>query len=132
MKFKARPDNLFNVNPKYQGLYEPHKEKQTKSKLTKKSERSEIPVRNDIKAEINILGLRVHEAKQEVERFIDKATLGGLSEVKIIHGVGTLALKKAVEETLRANKSVKSFRGGQFGEGDLGVTIVELKNDISR
>ena len=127
MKFNARPDNLFNVNPKYQGLYEPHKEKQTKPKLTKKIERSEIPVRNDLKAEINILGLRVHEAKQEVERFIDKAMLGGLSEVKIIHGVGTLALKKAVKETLRANKSVKSFRGGQFGEGDLGVTIVELK-----
>lgn len=127
MKFKAKSGDILTVSPKYVGLYAKSEEKPDKKKLVKKTDGAKMHLRSDVKAEINILGLRVHEAKQEVERFIDKARLGGLSEVKIIHGVGTLALKKAVEETLRSNKAVKSFRGGQFGEGDLGVTIVELK-----
>lgn len=127
MRFKAKPDNICTVNAKHIGLYERSEEKPAKKKLVKKEGTAKTAIRSDVKAEINILGLRVYEAKAEVERFIDKARLGGLSEVKIIHGVGTLALKKAVEETLKMNKAVKSFRGGQFGEGDLGVTIVELK-----
>ncbi len=127
MNFKAKPDNVFTVSPKYIGLYEKGEEKPTKKKLVKKTGSGNMNLRSDVKSEINILGFRAYEAKAEVERFIDKARLGGLKEVKIIHGVGTLALKKAVEEVLRSNSAVKSFRGGEFGEGDLGVTIAELR-----
>ena len=59
--------------------------------------------------------------------YIDSAVLAHLETVTIIHGKGTGALRKAVHEQLRRNKAVKSFRLGNFGEGESGVTVVELK-----
>ena len=62
-----------------------------------------------------------------MERFLDNAVMGKLNEVTIIHGKGTGALRKAVQQQLRRHPRVKSFRLGRYGEGEDGVTVVELK-----
>ena len=67
------------------------------------------------------------EAELAVERFLDHAVMGKLNEVTIIHGKGTGALRKAVQQLLRRHPKVKSFRLGRYGEGEDGVTVVELK-----
>ena len=77
--------------------------------------------------EIDIRGLMTDEAEDVVERFLDTAKMGKLNTVSIIHGKGTGALRKAVQLTLRRHPAVKSFRLGRYGEGEDGVTIVELK-----
>lgn len=78
-------------------------------------------------AEINLLGKTVNEALIETDTFIDNALMSGLSPLYIIHGRGTGALRSAIQQHLRGNKNVKSFRLGQYGEGEDGVTVVELK-----
>ena len=77
--------------------------------------------------EINVLGQKREECILNVEYYLDRATMAGVSEVKIIHGIGKGILKEAVWECLKDHKGVKSFRSGIYGEGDAGVTIVELK-----
>ena len=62
-----------------------------------------------------------------MENYIDAAVMAHLETVTIIHGKGTGALRKAVHALLKRNKSVKSFRLGAFGEGEAGVTVVELR-----
>jgi len=81
----------------------------------------------EIKTELDIRGLDTVEGVIELDRFIDNAIMSGLGSVTIIHGKGTGALKNSVWQRLRTHKSVKSFRSGTFGEGEMGVTVVELK-----
>ena len=90
---------------------------------------SGLPSRADRSAssEIDLRGMNTEEALMEVDRYIDNAVLSGIELISIIHGKGTGTLRKAVQEHLRHNKYVKSFRLGVFGEGENGVTIVELK-----
>ncbi len=76
---------------------------------------------------LNIIGLHVPEALEEVDRFLDRATLSGLSSATIIHGIGTGALKKAVTELLKGHPVVSSLRPGKPEEGGPGVTVAELK-----
>ncbi len=78
--------------------------------------------------EINLLGNRVPEALAKLDEFIDRALMNSISEIKIIHGIGTGALKKAVSEYLKTHTAIASFRSGQHGEGDHGVTIATIKN----
>lgn len=80
-----------------------------------------------VPAEIDIRGMETLEAIPIVERYIDDAYLGRLESVRIIHGKGTGALRQTVHETLRRHKRVKGFRLGRYGEGETGVTVVELK-----
>jgi len=75
---------------------------------------------------IDLRGLMTEEAISEVERYIDNAVLSNWSEVRIVHGKGTGALRKAIQQYLGSLKSIKSFRMGKWGEGDSGVTMVEL------
>lgn len=77
--------------------------------------------------ELDIRGQMSDEGIIEVERFIAGALMAGLSQVVIIHGKGTGALRTAVHSALRRNPAVKSFRLGAYGEGEAGVTVVELK-----
>ena len=77
--------------------------------------------------EIDLRGMMTDEAELAVERFLDNAVMGKLNEVTIIHGKGTGALRKAVQQLLRRHPKVKSFRLGRYGEGEDGVTVVELK-----
>ena len=78
-------------------------------------------------SELDIRGYETLEAESIVENYIDSAVMAKLGTVTIIHGKGTGALRKAVHEMLRRNKAVKSFRLGRYGEGEAGVTVVELK-----
>ena len=77
--------------------------------------------------ELDIRGMESLEAESVVENYIDSAVMARLETVTIIHGKGTGALRKAVHALLKRNKSVKSFRLGAFGEGEAGVTVVELR-----
>ena len=77
--------------------------------------------------ELDIRGMETLEVESVLASYIDSAVLAHLETVTIIHGKGTGALRKAVHEQLRRNKAVKSFRLGNFGEGESGVTVVELK-----
>ena len=78
-------------------------------------------------SELDIRGYETLEAESVVENYIDSAVMDKLGTVTIIHGKGTGALRKAVHEMLKRNKAVKSFRLGRYGEGEAGVTVVELK-----
>lgn len=124
MKFKAKESDLMLLDNDYKNYYSSVNEKKEAPKIKRAAT---VKIKDNVKSEINIVGLRVFEAQKEVESFLDRALSVGMKEVKIIHGVGTLALKKMVDEVLRNNFFVKSFRSGQFGEGELGVTIVEFK-----
>ena len=84
-------------------------------------------LRSAISPEIDLRGMEAIEAVLAAERYLDSAVMGKLKTVTIIHGKGTGALRTAVQNMLRHNKFVKSFRLGRFGEGEAGVTIVELK-----
>ena len=77
--------------------------------------------------EINVLGMTVMEALYEVDNFIDGAVTDNLEEIKVIHGVGTGKLRKAISEHLKRHKNVESFRSGKYGEGETGVTFIKLK-----
>lgn len=78
-------------------------------------------------AEINLLGKTVDEALLETDQFLDNAMMTGLSTVYIIHGRGTGALRSAIQAHLHGNKHIKEYRLGRYGEGEDGVTVVELE-----
>ena len=80
-----------------------------------------------VSTEINLLGKTVDEALTELDKYLDDAYLAHLPSVRIVHGKGTGALRKAVQNYLRRCKYVKSYRAGEYGEGDAGVTIAEFK-----
>ncbi len=81
----------------------------------------------NISSEINLLGKTVDEALAELDKYLDDAYLSHLSTVRVVHGKGTGALRNAVQSHLKRVKYVKSYRLGEYGEGDAGVTIVTFK-----
>lgn len=98
----------------------PHMQKTSSGKI-RMSKSSSIGI------EINLLGKTVDEAIAELDKYLDDAYLAHMPSVRIVHGKGTGALRKGVHNYLRKVKYVSSFRLGEFGEGDAGVTIVEFK-----
>ncbi len=83
--------------------------------------------RTKAKPELDLRGKTAEEAYIEIDQFLDDACIGGLTQVTIIHGKGTGALRTAVMAYLRGHRHVKSQRPGRYGEGELGVTVVEIK-----
>lgn len=81
----------------------------------------------NIKTEIDLRGQMLEDAVFAAEKYIDEAFLGGLVTVTIIHGKGTGVLRKGIHDMLKVNPCVKSYRLGVYGEGETGVTVVELK-----
>ena len=79
------------------------------------------------KTEINVIGMNVEEANFIIDKFLDDSSLAKLSTVRIVHGKGTGKLRDGIHKFLKKNSHVKSFRMGTFGEGEMGVTIVELR-----
>ena len=80
-----------------------------------------------VSTEINLLGKTTDEALVELDKYLDDACLAHLPSVRVVHGKGTGALRKAVHNYLRKQKRVREFRLGEFGEGDAGVTIVTFR-----
>lgn len=80
-----------------------------------------------ISPEINLLGKTVDEALAALDKYLDDAYMSHLTSVRVVHGKGTGALRGGVHKYLKGVRYVKSFRLGEFGEGDAGVTIVEFK-----
>ncbi|PKM72970.1 MAG: endonuclease MutS2 [Firmicutes bacterium HGW-Firmicutes-16] len=78
-------------------------------------------------SELDLRGMMTDEAIPVLERYIDSAVMARLEKLTIIHGKGTGALRAAVSQSLKMNKAVKSYRLGRYGEGETGVTIVELR-----
>ncbi len=79
-----------------------------------------------ISSEINVIGLNVDEALPIIDKYLDDCALSNLPTVRIVHGKGTGALRKGIHNFLKSHPHVKSYRLGTFGEGEMGVTIVEL------
>ena len=80
-----------------------------------------------ISTELNLLGLTVDDALAKLDKYLDDASLAHLSKVRIVHGKGTGALRSAVQSHLKKSPYVRSYRLAEYGEGDAGVTIAELK-----
>lgn len=100
-----------------------------KGEIKKYMERSEAKQRSlQTSPEVDIRGTNAEEAIIIMERFLDNALLAKLNIVTIIHGKGTGVLRKAVHNALKRNRNVKSFRLGRYGEGESGVTVVELNS----
>ena len=97
----------------------------TKSKSV--SNYTKISKSKNIKSEINVIGLNIEEATFVVDKFLDDCSLAKLQNVRIVHGKGTGKLRNGIHSFLKNHPHVKSFRLGTYGEGEIGVTIVELK-----
>lgn len=82
--------------------------------------------REEISTSLNIIGMRVDEALSNLEPFINQASLAGLPEIRVIHGIGKMILKKAVSEHLKGHPLIKDFFSAPYGEGGEGVTIIRL------
>jgi DNA mismatch repair protein MutS2 len=78
--------------------------------------------------ELSLRRLTVDEALWRLDQYLYDAFMAGLSSVRIVHGKGTGKLRRAVHDTLARHPLVKSYRLGDYGEGDYGVTIVQLTN----
>ena len=96
------------------------------SKVSNYSKKTSFTPR-DVSTEINVIGYNVEEAIFVIDKFLDNACMSKLETVRIVHGKGTGILGKGIQKFLKSNPHVKSFRYGTFGEGEMGVTVVELK-----
>ena len=79
-----------------------------------------------ISSEINVIGMNVDEATFVIDKYLDDCAIAKLSPIRIVHGKGTGKLREGIHKYLKTNPHVKSFRLGTFGEGEMGVTVVEL------
>ena len=88
---------------------------------------SSVSKAKNVSSEINVIGLNVEEAVFVVDKFLDDCSIANLQTVRIVHGKGTGKLREGIHKFLKSNSRVKSFRIGTYGEGEMGVTVVELK-----
>jgi len=115
MKVSAREDEVLLI------------EKNVKEKKSV-AEKSAAALRSfSVSPEVDLRGMMVDEALLAMERYLDSAMMAKLKTVTIIHGKGTGALRQAVQNELKRNRYVKNYRLGRYGEGEMGVTVVELR-----
>lgn len=112
-----------SVNLKY--LEKINKTEKAKNKST--SSYSSVSKAKHVSSEINVIGLNVDEAVFVIDKFLDDCSIANLQTVRIVHGKGTGKLREGIHKFLKSNSRVKSFRIGTYGEGEMGVTVVELK-----
>ena len=112
------------VNIKYLELPKNIKNDLTKTDIKSNPKISKTRTAN---SEINLIGLTVDEAIPLVDKFIDDCFLAKIETARIVHGKGTGKLRQAIQSHLKNNKRIKSYRTGTYGEGEMGVTIIELK-----
>mgnify|MGYP002581438683 FL=1 len=111
-----------NINIKYL-----EKTKDSNKKTKSISSYASVSKTKNAKSEINVIGLNVDEAIFVIDKFLDDCYLAKLQTVRIVHGKGTGKLREGIHKFLKTNSHVDSFRIGTFGEGEMGVTVVELK-----
>ena len=111
-----------NIPIKY--LEKAHKE--TTAKKDTKNYTSISKTRN-AKTEINVIGYTVEEATFVVDKFLDDCALAKIKTARIVHGKGTGKLKNGIHQFLKNHPHVASYRMGTYGEGEMGVTVVEVK-----
>ena len=115
MKVSAREDEVLLLD-------------EAKVEVRTVAEKSAAALRNaSVPTSVDLRGLMSDEAVLVMERYLDSAVMAKLKQVTVIHGKGTGALRQAVQSALKRNRQVKSFRNGNFGEGEMGVTVVELR-----
>ena len=117
---------IMKLKVKLEDLSLNEKEEQIKVNAQNYSARVKSVKSQSITPEVDLRGQMVEEGLEKTDKYLDDAYLAGLKQVTIIHGKGTGALRSAVQNHLKGHPHVKSQRPGSFGEGDLGVTIVEL------
>ena len=118
IKMDVHITNLRNIEEK--------KSKELADKYVRSTRAFESKSKN-VSTEVDVRGQNLEEAWMNVEKFLDDCYLAGISPVSIIHGKGTGILRKGLQEYMRKHRYVKSYRNGRYGEGEDGVTIVELK-----
>ena len=101
------------------------KNTETKKEIITKQQSNFTP--KNVRTELNVIGMNIEESIFLVDKFLDEAALAKLETVRIVHGKGTGVLGKGIQKYLKNHPHVKSYRYGTFGEGEMGVTIVELK-----
>ena len=116
MKVNVKPSDLAKVG-----------EVKSASKTKKRSGGTSITKQSAASAELDLRGVRVEEGLAKLDRFMDQALLSNYEQIRVIHGLGTGAMRQGVQEYLRGNRHVKTHRLGGQGEGGHGVTIIELK-----
>lgn len=132
MKMKVDIKNLHETTANSISSVSASSAKPSAKSAKNKSENYSYVGRSSLKAqnvspEINLLGLTVDEAIPIVDKYLDDCYIAKLSPVRIVHGKGTGALRNGIHHYLKSNKLVDNFRLGTFGEGEMGVTIVNLK-----
>lgn len=118
LRVRVRADDLFN--PRVSA--EKKEKKKDAVRVVQRLNERTVP-----STECNLIGMNVSEALMELENFLDGALVSGVSEVRIVHGMGTGKLRGAVKEYLKKHPRIKEFRLGVYGEGESGVTIAKLK-----
>ena len=119
---------IIKMNVHINNIEKAHVDKTKKSdKQIQTSGYTSISKSKTVKSEINVIGLNVEEAVFVVDKFLDDCCLAKLQTVRIVHGKGTGKLKTGIHNFLKTNPHVKSYRMGTYGEGEMGVTVVELK-----
>ena len=101
------------------------KNTETKKEIITKKQSNFVP--KNVRTELNVIGMNIEESIFLVDKFLDEAALAKLETARIVHGKGTGVLGKGIQKYLKTHPHVKSYRYGTFGEGEMGVTIVELK-----
>ena len=101
------------------------KNTETKKEIITKKQSTFVP--KNVRTELNVIGMNIEESIFLVDKFLDEAAIAKLETVRIVHGKGTGILGKGIQKYLKSHPHVKSYRYGTFGEGEMGVTIVELK-----
>ena len=117
LKTRVKPEDLRLIKPK----------KKEASPARRMLRRTTSRADSDVTTELDLRGQTVDEALANLGMFIDKCLLNNISEIRIIHGKGTGALRAAVGEELRHHPNISEYRLGVYGEGENGVTIAKLK-----
>lgn len=98
-----------------------------KNEVIQPTKKSSTSISSSFSISLDVRGKNVEEAWIDVDKYLDEALIHGLKSVTIVHGKGTGLLRKGLWDFFRKDKRVKKYRNGEYGEGDFGVTVIELK-----
>lgn len=120
-----KPENIISIETSSNSIVN-NNSSSIVNKFSKNSDFKNLKSKN-ISSEINVIGQNVEEACFVIDKYLDDCYIAKLETARIVHGKGTGALRKGIHNFLKTHPHVKSFRLGTFGEGEMGVTVVELK-----